>query len=105
MRVIRAQFNIRNEHLTAFEAARDKVLSALSDEHPQGVRYTWCRLPTSHTFIGWLELDDGVENPLPGIAAGRQFQENMRSSVVDLPVREELEVIGTYRPIPHIPRS
>ncbi len=70
MRVFSAQFNIRNDFLTAFEAARDRLLSALAQEQPKGVRYTWCRLPASHTFIGWLELDDGVENPLPAIAAG-----------------------------------
>lgn len=98
MRVIRAQFKVKKEGLADFEAARERILSALSRDRPDGVRYIWCKLPSSTTFVGWLELDDGVENPLPSIAAGKAFQENVKNWVVEPPVREELEVIGSYKP-------
>jgi hypothetical protein len=45
VRVLMAQFKIKPDSLEQFEAAREKILSALSRERPSGVNYTWCRLP------------------------------------------------------------
>jgi hypothetical protein len=51
------------------------------------------------TFLALLELEEGVDNPLPGIAAAEEFQENLRNWVVEPPIWEELEVGGWYRSI------
>ena len=40
MRVLMAQFKIKPESLQHFEAAREKILAALSTEQPDGVYYT-----------------------------------------------------------------
>jgi hypothetical protein len=100
MRVLTAQFKIKKEALEHFKAAREKILSALARERPQqGIRYTWYVLPDEATFIGALELDEGVENPLPGMEAGREFMENIKGWVAEPPIREELRVVGSYRPV------
>ncbi|MGB9409547.1 MAG: hypothetical protein WCA89_18580 [Terracidiphilus sp.] len=99
MRVLMAQFKIKVEALEHFEAAREKILSALSRERPKGVRYTWCGLADGASFVGWLELDEGVENPLPGMEAGREFMERIKGWVVEPPIREELRVVGSYRSV------
>lgn len=96
MRVIMAQFKIKANALEHFEAARDKILTALSQERPKGVRYIWCKVPDGTSFVGWLELDEGVENPLPGMEAGREFMEQIRSWVVEPPIREELRIVRSY---------
>ncbi len=99
MRVLMAQFKIKQDSLEQFEAAREKILSALSRERPNGVHYTWCRLPDGTSFMGWLELDEGVENPLPNMHTGKEFMENIRNWVAGPPIREELNVVGSYRSI------
>lgn len=99
MRVLMAQFKIKPDSLDQFETVREKILLALSRERPNGVHYTWCRLPDGVSFMGWLELDKGVENPLPNMDAGREFMENIRNGVTGPPIREELDVVGTYRSI------
>lgn len=96
MRILTARFRIQKEAMADFEAARENILSALSKEQPKGVRYTWCKIPNSPAFVGWLELDDGADNPLPTMAAGREFQEKVGNWIVEPPVYEELEVVGSY---------
>ena len=96
MRVIMAQFIIKPEALNNFETARDKILAELSLERPKGVRYTWCAVPGSTRFIGWLELDDGAENPLPDMPSGKDFMQNLPSWVAAPPQRQELHLVGSY---------
>jgi hypothetical protein len=96
MRILTAQFKIKTEALEHFKAAREKILSALSRDRPQGICYIWYVLPDEATFIGALELDEGVENPLPGMEAGREFMENIKSWATEPPLREELRVVGAY---------
>jgi hypothetical protein len=103
MRVLMAQFKIKPDNLTQFEAARNKILSALSREQPNGVHYTWCRLADGVSFMGWLELDERIENPLSNMDAGKEFMENIRNWVAGSSVREELHVVGSYRSIRETP--
>lgn len=97
MRVIMAQFKIKDEALKEFAAARDRILTALSDAQPKGVGYTWCAMPDGRSFIGWLELDEGIENPLPGLDAGKVFVSRIQNLIAAPPVREELQVVGSWR--------
>jgi hypothetical protein len=93
-----AQFNIKPDALKEFEAARDQILIELANEHPQGVRYTWCAIPGSNSFIGWLELDEGVENPLPNMNSGKEFMKSLQSWIATPPAREELHFVASYPP-------
>ncbi|MGA7155846.1 MAG: hypothetical protein WBY53_03315 [Acidobacteriaceae bacterium] len=95
-RLLMAQFTIKEEVLQDFQAARDKILSALSQERPKGVRYTWCVMPDERSFMGLLELDEGIENPLPNLEAGKEFMQHIRGWVAAPPIREERTVVGSY---------
>lgn len=99
MRVLIAQFNIKPESLRDFEAARDKILAELSHLSPKGVRYTWCAIPDSTSFIGWLELGEGIENPLPDMDAGREFMANIQTWAATPPTRQQLRFVGSYSAI------
>jgi hypothetical protein len=96
MRVLMAQFKIKEEALQDFNTARDQILCALANERPKGIRYTWCAMPDRISFIGWLELDEGIENPLPSMEAGKKFMKDMQKWVAAPPIREELTVVGAY---------
>ena len=49
--------------------------------------------------MGWLELDEGVENPLADMPAGQEFMAHIANWIAGPPIREELDVVGSYRPI------
>jgi hypothetical protein len=98
MRMLMARFQIKEDAIEAFTEARDKLLLALSQEKPKGIRYLWSALPDRASFVGLLELEDGVENPLPSMEAGKEFLNNLLGWVASPPVREEWKVVGIYQP-------
>jgi len=96
MTMLMLRVQIKRESLQAFEDARNKLLLVLSQVNPTGVRYTWCDLPDGTTFIGLLELAEGVENPLPGIEGGKEFQTHLQDWIAAPPVREEWKIVAVY---------
>jgi hypothetical protein len=97
MRIITLRSKVKKESLANFEVAIEKMISAIKQEGPEGIRFTSCKLPDSETFVALLELEEGADNPLPGIAAAEEFRESLKNWVVEPPIREELEVVGSYR--------
>ena len=73
------------------------TLLAMPQAAPQGVRYASCKLPDGETFVILLELDDDADNPLVGVPAFRDFQENLKTWIAEPPVVEELTPVGSYR--------
>ena len=98
MTVLMVQYEVAQEHVADVEAEIGAVIAALDEAQPAGVRYALGRLPDGVTFVGLLELADGVENPLPGLPAARAFQQRLAGRVVgDPPVPRPLDVVGDHR--------
>ena len=96
IRVLIVRLKIKEEALQEFATARNRLLAVLEQEKPKGIRYTWCKGAEETSFTGLLELGDDIENPLPGVAAGKEFLAGLQRWVAAPPVREELTVLGTY---------
>jgi hypothetical protein len=96
--VLVVQYKVEEASVAAFDAGIEKMFAAIEQEQPKGIRYAMGRLPDGVTVVGILELEDGVHNPLPGIAAARAFQEDLKGWVVGgrPPAPEKLDVIGSY---------
>jgi hypothetical protein len=88
---------VKPECVAEVEAGVRKMFAAIEQAQPKGVRYSSSRLPDGVTFLAQLELQDGVENPLPRIPAFREFQEILEQWIAGPPVPEQLTVIGSYR--------
>ncbi|MCE9669828.1 hypothetical protein LY474_18690 [Myxococcus stipitatus] len=81
------------EVLGAVEAA----FAALKARGPEGVRFAYYRRPGTSEFVALLELDAGVENPLPGIEAARGLQATVaRWAMGTAPSPEPLELIASH---------
>ena len=93
--MIRAQ--VKNEHVADTEDAAKTMFAALSQAQPQGVRYTSYRLADTGTFIILLELQNEAENPLPGVAAFRAFQGNLKEWLAGPAIPQQLTTVGDYR--------
>jgi hypothetical protein len=96
--VLMVRYQVREESVAEVEAGIEKVMAAVEAEQPAGVRYAMGRLPDGVTFVGVLELEDGVDNPLPGIPAARELQQRLPGLVVgEPPVPQPVQVVGAYR--------
>lgn len=87
---------VKKESASVAEAGVKRMFAAIGRAQPDGIRYASTRLLDGLTYVALLQVDDGVENPLPGIPEWREFQENLKSWA-EPATREELEVVGSYR--------
>lgn len=99
MSVFVVRSRVKLDSVPDVEAGVEKMISALEEAAPSGVRYAYSKLSDGVTFLALLELSDGTENPMPGIAACREFQHNLNTRWIDQPhppAPEPLEVVGSY---------
>ena len=97
MSVQMVQAKIKAESVTDVQAAAKNMFAAINAAEPEGIRYASCLLPDGETFVALLQLDDGVENPLPGLPEFRELQEGLKGSLAEPPNSQPLTVIGSYR--------
>lgn len=77
--------------------AVELAFAAVNERQPNGIRWTYWQGPGDTEFGAILELADGVENPLPGIAAARGVQEAIAKGIVgEPPTPKPVTVIGSY---------
>lgn len=97
MTVLMVRSTVKAENVLDVEAAVEKVFSAIEQAKPAGIRYASSRLADGVTFVVLLEVADGEDNPLPGLPAFVDFQENLKKWMAGPPVAEQMTVIGSYR--------
>jgi hypothetical protein len=96
MPVFMIRYQVPDEGLAAVTDAVKAAFAALEEEQPPGLRFSYYRRADSSELVGLLELDEGVENPLPGIAAARQLQVTVAKWAGDAPTRQPLDLLGSY---------
>ena len=97
MSVQMAEAKIKAEGVTDVQAAATKMFAAINAARPEGIRYAWCLLPDGETFVALVQVDDGVENPIPGLPEFRELQEGLKGWLAEPPNAQPLTVIGSYR--------
>jgi hypothetical protein len=97
MSVHMVQAKIRRESVTDVQAAAKRMFAAIDAAQPEGIRYASSLLPDGETFVALLQIDDGVENPLPGFPEFREFLEGVEASRAEPANVQPLTVIGSYR--------
>lgn len=96
MNIQMARFKVKAEKAKEFEDAAEAVFKAVEKKRPKGVRYTLCRLSDGFTYLGLLELEDGIANPLPELPEGKKFLEGLQNWTVEPAIRDELTPVGSY---------
>jgi hypothetical protein len=97
MSVQMVQAKIKAESVTDVQAAAKKMFAAINAEQPEGIRYASCLLRDGETFVALLQVDDGVDNPLPDFPEFREFLEGVEASRAEPAKVQPLTVIGSYR--------
>jgi hypothetical protein len=97
MTVHMVEAKIKAESVTEIQAAAKKMFTAINAARPEGIQYASCLLPDGETFVAFLKLEDGVENPLPGFPEFRDFLEDVEASRAEPANVQPLTVVGSYR--------
>ena len=97
MSVLTVRAKIKEEHVDEAVATVKRMFAAIEREQLEGIHYGSVQLEDGVTFIAMLELDDGVENPLPGLPEAREFYERLPGWYAEPPDLAQGTVIGSYR--------
>jgi hypothetical protein len=97
MSVQMAEAKIKAEGVTEVQAAATKMFAAIDTAQPEGIRYAWCLRPDGETFVALVQVDDGVENAIPGLPEFRELQEGLKGWLADPPNAQPITVVGSYR--------
>ena len=97
MSILMVRSKVKATHVTEVEAGIKHLFEALQQVQPEGIRYASCRLADGVTYVALLEIDEGVDNPLPTLPEFQAFQETLKSSMAEPPIGEQLTVSGSYR--------
>lgn len=97
MNILMVRAKVQPAHVAETEEAVKRVFAALHQAQPEGIRYASCLLADGVTYVALLEIDEGVDNPLPTLPEFRAFQENLKIWVAEPPTTEQATVSGSYR--------
>ena len=97
MGLMMVRAKIKVDSIDEIESAGRKLFSAIEREQLQGIRYASCRLPDGGTYLNLLQLEDGIQNPLPALPEGKEFGERLKSWLAEPVTSESLTIIGSYR--------
>lgn len=97
MNVMMIRSKVKPEHGAEVERAVQGLFAAIERASPEGIRYASTRLADQLTYVAFLQVDDGVDNPLPSLPELGDFQENLKQWLAEPPQPEQLTVVGSYR--------
>ena len=91
------RYKVKPDQVDANQQAVKAVFAELKQLAPQGLRYGTLLLDDGVTFvhIASVETADGV-NPLPGLAAFKEFQAGLKERCDEPPAATEGTIVGTY---------
>lgn len=97
MTTLLLRYHVAENDVQTVVHAIETAFAGLEKERPKGLRFTYYRVAETAEFVGFVELDDGAENPLPSIEATRQLKVLVdRLAVGAPPLPAPLRVIGSY---------
>ena len=96
MNVLMVRAKVKEEDVADARASIEKVIQALEQAQPEGVRYASCLLRDGVTFVALLELEDDGGHPLRGFPAYQEMVENLKQWYAEPPAVERMTVTGSY---------
>lgn len=96
MNVLMVRAKIQEENVADARAAVEKVIQALEQTQPAGVRYASCLLSDGVTFVALVGLEDDGSHPLRELPAYAEMVENLRHWYDGPPAVDRMTVAGSY---------
>ncbi|HEY1449847.1 MAG TPA: hypothetical protein VGF47_02765 [Solirubrobacteraceae bacterium] len=96
MRAVMVRYRVKADRVQENEQLVRAVYEELAAVQPEGFRYATFKLEDGASFMHVASQADGVENPLPGLAAFARFQQDIAARCEEQPVVTPLSVVGSY---------
>lgn len=96
MNVLMVRAKIKEENVADAQAAVDKVIQALEQAQPAGVRYAASTLSDGVTLVALVELESDGSHPLRAFPAYAEMVENLKQWYTEPPAVEKMTVTGSY---------
>ncbi|MDK0518245.1 hypothetical protein [Streptomyces sp. ML-6] len=101
MPVLMIRHEVADEGVAEVVDAIGAAFAAVEAHRPEGIRYAYLRQAGTAEFVALLDLDEGIENPLPGLEAARELQATVAKWAVGTgAVPQRFDVLGSYRILP-----
>lgn len=97
MSVQMVEAKVKRDSVGDVEAAAKRMFAALDTAQPEGIRYASCLLPDGETFLAFVQVDEGVENPVPAFPEFQEFLAGVEASRAEPAKVQPLTVVGSYR--------
>ena len=97
MRIVMVRYRVKPDRVQENERLVGDVYEELGEVQPDGFRYATFKLDDGASFMHLAVQGDGVENPLPQLAAFARFQADIADRCEQPPVVTPLEEVGSYR--------
>ena len=91
-----AKAKIKPEGVSDVRSATERMFAAIDVAQPEGIRYA-SLLADGETFVAIVQVDDGVENPIPGFPEFRELQGVVEGWRAESNAVQSFTVIGSYR--------
>jgi hypothetical protein len=90
------RYRTKPDQAAANEALVRAVYAELRRDQPDGLSYATFKLADQVTFVHLVQAER-VPSPLVAVKAFGEFQAGIADRCEQLPIREELAVVGEYR--------
>lgn len=97
MNVHTVRAKVKEEHVADAEGAAKRMFAAIEREGLEGIRYASIKLEDGVTFLAVLEIEDGVENPIPALPEAQEFYASLPGWYAEPPEIGSATVVGSYR--------
>jgi len=97
MNLLMVRARLKQDNVAEAKAETEKVIQALEQARPAGVRYAAGVLSDGVTFVALLEMEPGQEHPLRNFPAYVALIENLKEWYAEPPAVEYITVIGSYQ--------
>ena len=78
MSVLMVQSKVRADVVAEVDAAVERLFAAIDSAQLDGVRYASLKASDGVTYVALLEVEEGVDNPLPALPEFQEFQESLK---------------------------
>ena len=95
MKRVMVRYKLKPDRVEENEALVRAVYAELDASPPKGMRYATFKLEDGVSFVHLAEHGD--ENPLPGVKAFQEFQNEIKDRCEEPPVASELSEVGSFR--------
>ncbi|MCX4967430.1 hypothetical protein OHA98_22235 [Streptomyces sp. NBC_00654] len=98
MTVLMIRHQVADEGVAEVVDAIEAAFTAVEEQRPEGIRYAYLRHAGTAGFVALPDLDEGIENPLPGVGAARRLQATVAKWAVGTGTTPQpFDVLGSYR--------